>query len=117
MNLRIPTYSQYQQDYTKSIENPEQFWEEVASTFTWKKKWDTVLNWNFETPEVKWFEGGKLNITENMLDRHLAERGDKIAFHWEPNDPRESDKSITYNELYIQVCKMSNALKSLGVKG
>lgn len=115
MSLRIQSFDQYQLDYKKSIENPEQFWEDIANTFTWRKKWDSVLNWNFSEPNVKWFEGGQLNITENMLDRHLPTKGDQIAFHWEPNDPSEQNKSITYNELYRLVCKTANALKSLGV--
>lgn len=116
MALRITSYEQYQNDYQKSIENPTQFWEGIANTFTWKKKWENTLEWDFTTPHVKWFEGGSMNITENMLDRHLAENGDKVAFHWEPNDPSTPNKRITYNELYAQVCKMSNALKSLGVE-
>ncbi|NRA10832.1 MAG: AMP-binding protein, partial [Crocinitomicaceae bacterium] len=116
MALRITSYEQYQKEYQKSIDNPTQFWEEIADTFTWKKKWNNVLDWDFTTPDVKWFEGGSLNITENMLDRHLAENGDKVAFHWEPNDPDAQDKSITYNELHVEVCKMANALKSLGVE-
>lgn len=116
MSLRIKSFDQYQSDYQKSISKPNEFWEDIANTFTWRKKWDSVLDWNFNEPDVKWFEGGSLNITENMLDRHLAENGDKVAFHWEPNDPNAPNKSITYNELYTQVCKMSNALKSLGVE-
>ena len=116
MALRITSYEQYQNDYQKSIENPTQFWEGIANTFTWKKKWENTLDWDFTTPDVKWFEGGSLNITENMLDRHLEKNGDKVAFHWEPNDPDAPNKSITYNELYTEVCKMANALKSLGVE-
>ncbi|MFT6246023.1 MAG: acetyl-CoA synthetase [Crocinitomicaceae bacterium] len=116
MALRITSYEQYQNDYQKSIENPTQFWEGIANTFTWKKKWENTLDWDFTTPDVKWFEGGSLNITENMLDRHLEKNGAKVAFHWEPNDPNAPDKSITYNELYTEVCKMANALKSLGVE-
>jgi len=116
MNLRISSYEQYQEEYKKSIENPTKFWEEIANTFQWKKKWDTTLDWNFNEPNVKWFEGGQMNITENMLDRHLEKDGDKVAFHWEPNDPNARDKSITYKELYAEVCKMANVLKSLGIK-
>jgi acetyl-CoA synthetase len=116
MSLRIKSFDQYQSDYQKSISKPNEFWEDIANTFTWRKKWDSVLDWNFNEPHVKWFDGGRLNITENMLDRHLAKNGDKVAFHWEPNDPTAPNKSITYNELYTQVCKMSNALKSLGVE-
>lgn len=116
MDLRIRSFEQYQKDYTRSLVDPEGFWEDVANRFTWKKKWHSVLDWNFEEPNVKWFEGGELNITENMLDRHLENNGDEIAFHWEPNDPEADQKSITYRELYHQVCKMANGLKSLGVQ-
>lgn len=116
MSLRIPTFEKYQEEYQKSIDNPSQFWEEIADTFVWKKKWNTVLDWNFSEPKIKWFEGATLNITENMLDRHLATKGDKTAFHWEPNELGAPDQSITYNELYSQVCKMANALKSLGIE-
>lgn len=116
MDLRIRSFEQYQKDYTRSLVDPEGFWEDVANQFTWKKKWHSVLDWNFSEPNVKWFEGGELNITENMLDRHLENNGDEIAFHWEPNDPEADQKSITYRELYHQVCKMANGLKSLGVE-
>ena len=68
---KIDSFEEYQLQYNKSIECPEQFWSEIADTFVWKKKWNNVLNWNFKEPHVKWFEGGKLNITENCLDRHL----------------------------------------------
>ena len=116
MNLRINSFEQYQKDYVKSIENPEIFWNEIASTFQWKKKWDKTLEWNFDEPKIEWFKGGKLNITENLLDRHLEKDGNKIAFHWEANNPEEVSKSITYLELYHEVCKLANGLKSLGAK-
>ena len=116
MNLRINSFEQYQTDYAKSISNPELFWDEIASTFQWKKKWDKTLEWNFEEPKIEWFKGGKLNITENLLDRHLEKNGNKIAFHWEANHPDEESKSITYLELYHEVCKLANGLKSLGAK-
>jgi acetyl-CoA synthetase len=116
MNLRINSFEQYQNDYTKSISNPDIFWDEIASTFQWKQKWDKTLEWNFNEPKIEWFKGGKLNITENLLDRHLEKHGNKIAFHWEANHPDEKSKSITYQELYHEVCKLSNGLKSLGAK-
>ena len=77
MNKNISTFAEYKKEYQKSIKNPKQFWEEEASNFTWQKKWDTVLDWDFSKPEIKWFQGGKLNITENCLDRHLEKRGDQ----------------------------------------
>lgn len=116
MNLRIPSFEAYQADYQKSTDNPEAFWSEIAKTFQWQKPWKNTLNWNFSEPKVKWFEGGSLNITENMLDRHLEERGDQIAFYWEPNEPEETAKTLTYKELYHEVCKVANGLKSLGVR-
>ncbi len=116
MNLRINSFEQYQNDYAKSISNPDAFWSEIASTFQWKQKWDKTLEWNFNEPKIEWFKGGKLNITENLLDRHLEKHGNKIAFHWEANHPDEKSKSITYQELYHEVCKLSNGLKSLGAK-
>ncbi len=116
MDLRIKTFEEYEHAYNASIADPEAFWSSIAEKFVWYKKWDTVLDWNFEEPRVKWFEGGKLNITENMLDRYLVDQPDKIAFHWEPNDPEGTNQSITYKELYHEVCKTANALRSLGVK-
>lgn len=115
MNLRIKSYEEYQSKYAQSVENPEKFWSEIAEQFEWKKTWDKVLDWNFTEPKVRWFDGAQLNITENLLDRHLESRGDQIAFHWEPNDPNAQNASITYRELYHEVCKMSNGLRSLGV--
>lgn len=98
-------------------ENPESFWEKIAEqNFFWQKKWERVLNWNPEGAHVKWFEGAELNITENCIDRHLAERGDKTAIIWEPNDPKEKAEHISYRELASRVNKMSNVLKKLGVE-
>jgi acetyl-CoA synthetase len=113
---RITSFTDYEKQYKKSIENPEDFWAEQASEFVWKKKWDTVLKWNFKDPKVEWFIGGKLNITENCLDRHLATRGDQVAFYWEPNDPAETALQLTYLELHEQVCKFANVLKNNGAK-
>ncbi|MEM6804975.1 MAG: acetate--CoA ligase [Bacteroidota bacterium] len=115
MTTKIKSFSDYQEVYKRSIENPEKFWAEQASSFSWKKKWEKVLEWDFKSPDVKWFIGGKLNITENCLDRHLDSRGDKVAILWEPNDPKEAAISYTYRELYHEVCKMANVLRNNGI--
>ena len=114
--LKIHSLEQYQLEYKKSIENPELFWEGIAKSFEWKKKWDKVLDWNFDEPNVKWFDGGQLNITENCLDRHLDSIGDKVAFHWIPNDISEERRKISYRELHTEVCKFSNVLVRNGIK-
>lgn len=115
-NYHIKHLEEYWQVYRKSLRNPENFWEEIAEEhFLWRKKWDRVLSWDFQKPEVKWFEGAKLNITENCIDRHLVNRGDKTAILFEPNDPNEGAQHITYKELHERVSKMANVLKSRGV--
>ena len=113
---KINSIEQYQATYKQSVSHPEAFWAELAHSFVWKKKWDTVLKWDFDTPSVKWFEGGKLNITENCLDRHLEALGEKTAILWEPNNPEEDAKHISYKELHQRVSQFSNVLKSLGIK-
>ena len=113
---RITSIEQYHSEYKKSVASPELFWEEQANEFTWKRKWDTVLNWDFTTPSVNWFVGAKLNITENCLDRHLPTRGEQIAFYFEANDPNEKTRAITYRELYSDVCRFANVLKGRGIK-
>jgi len=115
MTTRIRTFEEYQQVYDRSVADPEGFWEEQAATFQWRKKWDQVLSWNFREPDVKWFVGGKLNITENCLDRHLESRGEKVALIWEPNDPNEPEKTFTYRELHRQVCRLANVFKANGI--
>ncbi len=112
----IQSRQDYQQQYDNSTSDPEKFWGEVAQDFVWKKKWDKVLEWDFNKPEVKWFIGAKLNITENCLDRHLETRGDQNAIIWEPSDPKDAPRYITYRQLHEQVCKVANTLKKLGVK-
>ena len=97
MTYQIKDLQDYKDTYARSVDNPEKFWAEQAETFTWRKKWDNVLNWNFSEPNVKWFEGGKLNITENCLDRHIPTRGNQTAILWEPNDPNQEAKHITYS--------------------
>ncbi|MCB0492774.1 MAG: acetate--CoA ligase [Cyclobacteriaceae bacterium] len=116
MNHTIKNFEEYEEIYNRSVSNPESFWEEVAEGFQWRKKWDKVLEWDFSKPEVKWFINGKLNITENCLDRHLEKRGDQTAIIWEPNDPKEKAKHITYKELHSKVGQAANMLKNLGVK-
>ncbi|MBC7884719.1 MAG: acetate--CoA ligase [Saprospiraceae bacterium] len=116
MTLQIKSIEQYQEAYDKSVEDPEGFWAEQASTFLWRKKWHTVLKNDFITPDVQWFVGGKMNITENCLDRHIATRGDQDAIIWEPNEPDEPSVHLTYRELLAEVNKCANALKSFGVK-
>jgi acetyl-CoA synthetase len=114
--FEINSFEDYKREYKKSIANPEEFWAEKANKFEWKKKWSKILSWDFSTPDIKWFEGAKLNITENCLERHLKENGNKTAFIWEPNFPNEGSKNITYNELFTKVCRFANVLKNNGVK-
>ncbi len=116
MTPRINSIDEYKIAYQKSVDNPEAFWSEIADTFTWRKKWDSVLQWDFKKPEVKWFVNGKLNITENVLDRHLATRASQTAIIWEGNKPDEGTRKLTYAELHEQVCRFANVLLSLGVE-
>jgi acetyl-CoA synthetase len=113
---QLTSLEAYQAAYKKSIEQPEQFWEEIANHFTWQKKWDKVLEWNFKEPQVNWFKGAKLNITENCIDRHLAEKGEEPAIIWEPNNPEERTRIVTYNRLHKRVCQVAQMLKNNGVK-
>ena len=107
---------QYLEMYKRSVDDPEGFWAEQAQQFlSWYKPWDKVLDWDFTKGHIRWFEGGKLNVSHNCLDRHLATRGDQIAVIWEGDSPNE-DKKITYKQLHEDVCKFANALKGLGVK-
>tara|TARA_R110002050_G_scaffold74772_6_gene160337 strand:+ start:105124 stop:107031 length:1908 start_codon:yes stop_codon:yes gene_type:complete len=116
-NYHIKHLEEYYQVYRKSVRDPESFWEEVAEEhFLWRKKWDHVLSWDFSKPEVKWFEGAQLNITENCIDRHLATRADKTAILFEPNDPKDPAEHITYRQLYERVNQFSNVLKDQGIK-
>ena len=114
-NLRIKSLQEYKDTYQKSIEQPEQFWGEVANSFVWRKPWSKTLDWDFSKPEIKWFEGGKLNITENCLDRHITDRGNKTAILFEPNNPEEKAQHITYKELHSRVCQFANVLQNNGV--
>ena len=115
-SYQISSLEQYHRDYQRSVEDPEGFWGDIASQFLWRKKWDAVLSWNFKEPDVKWFAGGKLNITENCLDRHIANLGDSPAIIWEPNDPKEATRTLTYSELLFKVKQFAHVLKNNGVK-
>ena len=112
----IQSFEEYTQAYSESIQNPEDYWSKQAEQFVWKKKWDKVLEWNFKEPDVKWFIGGKLNITENILDRHAANTPDKVAIYWESNNPQEAGKVYTYKAIYEEVCHFAGVLKSKGIK-
>ncbi len=113
---QITSLEQYHVDYKKSIEDPEGFWGAIAENFAWRKKWDKVLNWNFNEPKVEWFAGAKLNITENCIDRHLQTIADKPAIIWEPNNPEERTRIVTYARLHKRVCQFAQVLKNNGVK-
>ena len=114
--IQLRAYSDYEKAYAASINEPIKFWEEVAAAFSWQEPWHKTLEWEFATPKVKWFQGGRLNITENCLDRHLKTQGDDIALLWEPNDPKEQEVRLTYKELHSEVCRFANVLKARGVK-
>ena len=114
--MRITTFNEYQAAYEKSISHPEEFWADIAENFSWKKKWDKVLDWNFDEPNVKWFINGRLNITENCIDRHLPQKAHDTAFIWEANEPGSEGRKITYLELSREVNRLANVLKSFGVK-
>jgi len=116
-HYHIKHLEEYFQVYRESIKDPENFWEEIAEEhFLWRKRWDKVLSWDFKKPDVKWFEGAHLNITENCIDRHLRIRADKVAIIFEPNNPDEEAEHITYKQLHERVCAFANVLKSKGIK-
>ena len=115
-SLQINTFKEYKEKYEQSVSDPEGFWAEVAEHFQWKRKWDKVLEWDFNKPEIKWFKGAKLNITENCLDRHLETIGNKTAIIWEPNDPDEESRYISYRQLSVKVSRFANVLKNNGIK-
>jgi len=116
MKNNISNFDEYQRTYRQSVETPEVFWETIANEFVWRKKWNEVVSWDFHAADVKWFSGGKLNITENCIDRHLPQRARQTAILWEPNNPEEEARSITYQELQEQVGKVGNMLRNFGVK-
>jgi acetyl-CoA synthetase len=113
---QLTSFDAYKEAYKKSIEDPAAFWSDVAHHFTWRKKWDTALEWNFKEPKVEWFKGGKLNITENCLDRHIPTKGHLPAMIWEPNAPDEAGRILTYSKLLEKVCQFAQVLKNNGVQ-
>ena len=113
---KIHSYKKYKEDYIESVEDPSKFWGNIAEGFVWRKKWDTVFEHDKENAKVSWFKGGKLNITENCLDRHLEKNGNKTAIIWEPNNPDEESRYITYRQLYVKVSRFANVLKNNGIK-
>mgnify|MGYP003651164067 CR=1 FL=1 len=115
MSDRIHTLSGYLYEYQKSVTQPEEFWARIADSFHWRKRWTKVLKWNFDEPDVKWFLNAKLNITENIFERHLFTIGDRPAIIWEANDPNEAGRTLTYKELFYEVNRFANALKSKGI--
>jgi len=115
MTTQLSTLEEYKEAYAQSVKDPEAFWAKEADTFQWEKKYDQVLDWNFEKPDVKWFLNGKLNITVNCLDRHIEERGDQVAILWEANEQGAPSKTYTYKELLAAVCKCANGLKAQGI--
>jgi acetyl-CoA synthetase len=115
-SYQIKSLEEYKAAYKESIENPEKFWGAIAENFLWRKKWDKVLDWNFTEPKIEWFKGGKLNITENCIDRHLEKLGDKPAIIWEPNNPEERTRVVTYSRLHKRVCQFAQVLINNGVK-
>ena len=112
----IETLAGYIHEYQRSVQHPEEFWAQIAETFHWKKRWNNVVDWEFETPSIKWFVNGKLNITENIFERYLYTRRDQPAIIWEPNDPNEPSITLTYWELYEKTCQFANALKANGIE-
>jgi len=115
--MKINSFEEYEEAYKKSVESPEDFWGEIAANnFEWKKPWEKVLNWNFNEPKIEWFVGGKLNITENCLDRHVKDKPNQPAIIWEPNDPNEESIILTYRQLFERVCRFANVLKRIGVQ-
>ena len=116
MSDRLHTLSGYLYEYQKSIAQPEEFWARIADSFHWRKRWTSVVKWNFEKPDVKWFVNAKLNITENIFERNLYTIGDRPAIIWEPNEPSEPTRTLTYTQLFNEVCRFANALKSKGIQ-
>jgi acetyl-CoA synthetase len=116
MSDKIHTLSGYIHEYQRSVHQPEQFWSRIADSFYWKKRWEKTVEWNFEEPKIEWFKGAQLNITENILEKHLFTMGDKPAIIWEPNEPGDENQIISYRQLYEKVNQFSNAMKANGVK-
>lgn len=113
---QIKSFEEYKEAYKQSVEQPEKFWAGIAENFLWRKKPSQILNWNFKEPKVEWFKDATLNITENCIDRHLETMGEKPAIIWEPNNPDERTRIVTYNRLHKRVCQVAQMLKNNGVK-
>ncbi|MDF9796027.1 acetyl-CoA synthetase [Catalinimonas alkaloidigena] len=116
MSHKIQTLAGYIHDYDRSVQQPEKFWSRIAESFYWRKQWDKVVEWDFDKPDIKWFVNGKLNITENIFERHLFTRGDQPAIIWEPNEPDGENRILSLRELYEETCKFANAMKANGVQ-
>ncbi|MCD4773868.1 MAG: acetate--CoA ligase [Bacteroidales bacterium] len=116
MTNKITSLAEYLEKYQESVANPEGFWEKIAEDYYWHKKWDKVLDWNFDEPDINWFQNGKLNITENIFERNLFMRKDQTAIIWEPNDPKDETVKLTYGELFEKVSQFANVLKKQGIK-
>jgi acetyl-CoA synthetase len=112
---KLTTMEAYEAAYRHSVDHPEAFWQEIADHFTWRRRWEEVVTWNFREPDIRWFVNARLNITENCLDRHLTDRGDQPALIWEPNHPDTPNRIYTYRQLYEEVCRCAHALRQLGV--
>lgn len=113
---QIKSLEEYHAAWKKSVEDPEKFWGDIAANFHWKKPWKRVLDWNFKEPSVKWFDGAQLNITENCIDRHLHDKANQPAIIWEPNNPNDPQRILTYSQLHLKVNQFAHVLKNNGVK-
>jgi len=113
---QIKSLEEYYAAWKKSVEDPEKFWGDIAANFHWKKPWKRVLDWNFKEPSVKWFDGAQLNITENCIDRHLHDKANQPAIIWEPNNPNDPQRILTYSQLHLKVNQFAHVLKNNGVK-
>ncbi|MBU82369.1 MAG: acetate--CoA ligase [Flammeovirgaceae bacterium] len=116
MNHQIKNLFEFTNEYNKSIIKPEEFWAKIAESFQWRKRWEKVLEWDFESPKIQWFKNAKLNLTENIFEKLIQTHKDKTAIIWEPNDPSSSPIHLSYGELYKQTCKFANAMKSNGIQ-
>ena len=114
--FQIQSFEDYTIKYQESVEKPKEFWSRVAEEFVWKRKWKNVLEWNFTEPKIKWFEGASLNITENCLDRHLSDKRNQPAIIWEPNNPNDASRVLTYGELFERVVEFAGVLQMNGVQ-
>lgn len=112
---QITTFTEYENAYKHSIDKPEEFWADIANEYTWQRKWDKVLHWDFVDTNIEWFAGGKFNLSENCLDRHLPDKGAQTAIIWEPNNPNEPARTLTYKQLHAEVCRFANVLSNLGI--